>query len=344
MNRSDKKNLAIAAAAGGALLLAKALLNRNRDYDFRGKTVLITGGSRGLGLVLARQLAERGARLVICARDGEELRRAERDLLEYGATVLAVPCDLTDHHQAKQLTERAIEHFGSIDVLVNNAGIIAVSPIEHVTMDDYHRVMDANFWSAVNLAYHVVPHMQQRGSGRIVNISSIGGKIGVPHLAAYCASKFAMVGWSRAIRAELMKDGIVVTTICPGLMRTGSPRHGEFKGQNALEYAWFKISDSLPVLSVSAEHAAADIIEATRRGDAEFIISAVAKLGVFVDQNFPDLSGEALALAGRLLPKPGGIGEAHLSGAQSESEATQSTWTATTDRAAERNNEMSPAY
>jgi len=204
--------------------------------------------------------------------------------------------------------------------------------------------MDANFWSAVNLAYYLVPHMKQRHAGRIVNISSIGGKIGVPHLAAYCASKFAMVGWSRSIRAELMKDGIVVTTICPGLMRTGSPRHGEFKGQNMAEYAWFKISDSLPVLSVSAEHAATDIIAATRRGDAEYTISLVAKIGVFVDQNFPELSGEVLALAGRLLPKPGGVGQGTRTGAESESEATQSVWTATTDRAAERNNEMSPAY
>jgi len=226
MNRTNTTNLALAAAAGGALFLAKTVLARSREIDFRNKTVLITGGSRGLGLVLARQLAARGAKLVICARDEEELRRAEGELVASGATVLAIPCDLTDRDQARDLAETAIRHFGAVDVLVNNASIIAVSPIEHVTMEDYHAVMDANFWSAVNLTYHLVPHMQQRRSGRIVNVSSIGGKIGVPHLSTYCAAKFAVVGWSRSIRAELMKDGIVVTTICPGLMRTGSPRHG----------------------------------------------------------------------------------------------------------------------
>jgi len=340
MNRKDTTNLAIAVAAGGALLLAKNLIARNRDYDFRGKVVLITGSSRGLGLVLARELAGMGAKLVICARDEAELRRAERDLIDYGATVIAIPCDLTDREQVNRMVDQTIQHFGGIDVLINNASIIGVSPIEHVTMDDYHAAMDANFWSAVNVAYHVVPFMQQQRSGRIVNISSIGGKIGVPHLAPYCASKFAVSGWSRALRAELRKDGIVVTTIYPGLMRTGSPRNADFKGQNEAEYAWFKIADSLPLLSVSAEHAAAEILQAIRGGDAEAVIGAVARIGVLADQLVPELSSEMLAIAGRMLPKPGGIGEDNRKGVESESDVTRSRWTALTDRAAERNNEV----
>lgn len=120
-----------------------------------------------------------------------------------------------------------------------------------MTLEDYHEQMDSNYWSAVHTCYYVVPHMQERRSGRIVNISPIGGKVAVPHLLPYCAGKFALGGYSRGLRSELMKDGIVVTTVFPGLMRTGSPRQAMFKGGNEAEHAWFSIAGSLPGLSIS---------------------------------------------------------------------------------------------
>jgi len=329
----------MAAAAGGAVLLAKAFVGKRREFDFRGRTALITGGSRGLGLVLARQLAERGARIVICARDSQELEAAHRNLVEYGADVLALRCDLTQRDEVNEMIDLAEAQFGPIDILINNAGIIGVSPIEHVTMDDYHETMDCNFWSAVNVTYHLAPRMQQRGEGRIANVSSIGGKIGVPHLAAYSASKFALVGWSQAIRAELAKNGVVVTTVCPGLMRTGSPRHAEFKGQNEAEYAWFKNADSIPGLSVSAEYAAESILNAIQHGDAEIIIGTVAKVGAFVNQLMPEITSDLMSVATRMLPGPGGIGESSRTGAESESAASRNPVTNLTDQAAQRNNE-----
>jgi short-subunit dehydrogenase len=224
--------------------------------------------------------------------------------------------------------------------LINNAGTIAVGPIEAMKLDAYQYSMDTIFWAAVHTAYYIVPHMQQQGGGRIVNISSIGGKVGVPHLAPYCAGKFAVTGWSRAIRGELMKDGIVVTTVCPGLMRTGSPRNAEFKGRNQAEYAWFKISDSLPVLSMSAEQAAAEILSATQRGAVEVVLGVPAKVAVVIDQLFPEISGDLAGIAGKLLPAMGGIGTESRRGAESESAASRSFLTASTDRAAERNNEV----
>lgn len=332
--------LAIAAAAGGMLLLAGSARRRNRGFDFAGKVVLIAGSSRGLGLVLARQLAAEGARLVLCARDAEELEAARNELQSRGADVLAIPCDLTNRDAANALVNHAISHFGHIDVLINNAGTIAVGPIEHVTMDAYHEAMNVNFWAAVHVAYHVVPHMQERRSGRVVNIGSIGGKIGVPHLIPYSASKFALTGWSRGLRAELAKDGVVVTTVSPGLMRTGSPRNATFKGQNEKEYAWFKAGDSLPLLSVSAESAARDILHATREGRAELIVGALAKAGVLFDQLAPEWSSDLAAFAGRMLPAPGGVGERSMRGAESESKLTQTPLTALTDRAARENNEL----
>lgn len=332
--------LAAGAAAGGALMVARAVLARDRDYNLRGKVVLITGGSRGLGLVLARQFAAEGARIAICARDNEELSAAENDIRAYGADVLAVRCDLAVREDVQQMVADVISHFGQIDVLVNNAGTIAVGPIESMKLEDYHYSMDTIFWAAAHTAYYVVPHMQERRTGRIVNIGSIGGKVGVPHLTTYCAAKFALTGWSRALRGELLKDGILVTTISPGLMRTGSPRHAEFKGKNTAEYAWFKISDSLPVLSMSAEQAAHEIINATRRGAVDVVLGMPAKVAVLFDQLFPEVSGDLTAVAGKLLPGMGGIGTEKRRGADSESGVSESDLTQLTDDAARRNNEV----
>jgi short-subunit dehydrogenase len=154
----------------------------------------------------------------------------------------------------------------------------------------------------------VLPSMRQKKTGRIVNISSIGGKVSVPHLVPYSASKFALVGLSKGLRAELMKDGIKVTTVCPGLMRTGSPRNADFKGKHRFEYAWFSISDALPLLTVSAENAARQVVQACKRGQAELVISVPAKIAVLFDSLFPETMSQMLALTNRLLPDAGGAG------------------------------------
>lgn len=332
--------LAIAAAAGSAYFMARAGSRQRKDYRFQDKVVLITGGSRGLGLELARQFASHGAHLVLCARDAAELDTARMELEATGAKVLALPCDVADRAQVSGMVEVVLGHFGRIDVLVNNAGTMVVSPIEHVTMEDYHDAMNTNFWGAVNVAYEVVPHMQERRSGRLVNISSIGGKIGVPHMTAYSASKFALSGWSRALRGELAKDNVWVTTIYPGLMRTGSPRHASFKGQYQAEYAWFKVADSLPGISVSSEHAAISIVEAVARGENEAVIGMPAKAAILFDSLVPEISGDVLAVAGRMLPAPGGIGTGMRAGADSETPVTRSVLTTLTQDAERANNEL----
>ncbi|MGH9900873.1 MAG: SDR family NAD(P)-dependent oxidoreductase, partial [Pyrinomonadaceae bacterium] len=232
MKEKNRDALILAAAGAGALLAARTFVRRWREYDLRGKTVLITGGSRGLGLVLARELAREGANLAICARDPAELERARVDLINRGANAIAFPCDVTDRAQVKELVDVVRHRFGRIDVLVNNAGVIQVGPVEEMTLEDYEEAMRTHFWGPLHMILEVLPDMRRRGGGRIVNVSSIGGKIGVPHLTPYSASKFALVGLSEALRAELGKDGVVVTTVCPGLMRTGSPRNATFKGQH----------------------------------------------------------------------------------------------------------------
>ncbi len=318
--------------------------------DFRHKTVVITGGSRGLGLEMARLLAQEGANLAICARDEDELDRARAELHQYGVSVYAQTCDITDKRQVEDFIEQVRQAIGPVDVLINNAGIIMVTPYEHATEADFREAMDTNFWAAFHMINAVLPQMlarhgdaREKGAaatrGRIVNVASFGGKVAVPHLLTYSTSKFALVGYSEGLRAELLKDGIYVTTICPGLIRTGSPRHAIFKGQNEKEYAAFKLSGSLPFLTIDSTDCAREIIDACRYGEAERIITLPAKVGAALQGAAPNLIAELMGVVNETLPAPGGIGERRALGKDSESGLTQSVLTTLTDQAAERNNE-----
>ncbi len=340
MTDQTKKTLLLAGLGAGAFLAARALWRSRNAYDFRGKTVLITGGSRGLGLVLAREFAREGAYLAICARDEDELHRAADDLITRGARALTLTCDVTDREQVERLVRTVSSHYGRIDVLVNVAGVIAVGPMETMTLADYEEAMRVNYWGPLYTTLAVLPQMRQRREGRIVNISSIGGKIAVPHLLPYDASKFALTGLSEGMRSELAKDGVVVTTICPGLMRTGSPPNADFKGQNEKEYAWFAISDALPVFSIGAERAARAIVNACRYGDAEATLGLLAQVASRVHGLFPGLTADVLGLVNRLLPGPGGIGTDKAKGLDSASRLAPSALTAPSDRASLRNNEI----
>jgi short-subunit dehydrogenase len=336
---TGKDIVKITALATGAFVL-KSTISRFFEYDLKNKTVLIAGGSRGLGLVMAREFAREGARLVLCARDEQELQKAQADVERFGVEVMTVPCDITDRQAVNEMVAAVNNRFASVDVLVNNAGIIQVGPLEVMTREDFERAMQSHFWGPLNTILAVLPSMRKKKSGRIVNISSVGGKVSVPHLIPYSASKFALVGLSKGLRAELMKDGISVTTVCPGLMRTGSPRNAEFKGQHRYEYAWFSISDALPLLTVSAENAARQIVRACKRGDAELVISVPAKVAVLFDSLFPEMMSRMLGLANRLLPGAGGVGTQSRKGRESTSAWSPSLLTTLNEEAALRNNEL----
>jgi short-subunit dehydrogenase len=315
-------------------------ISRAREFSFRDRVVAITGGSRGLGLAMARQLAEEGAYLAICARDEQEINRAREDLRSRREKVFAYVCDITKPNELRDFLTNARYELGPIDVLINDAGVIQVGPLELQTEDDYEKSMAVHFWAPLRAMEQVLPDMIRRGEGRIVNISSIGGQLGVPHMAPYCASKFALNGLSQAFRAELARYGVYVTTVCPGLMRTGSPRHAWFKGQHLQEYAWFSISDSLPGLSVSAESAARKVINACRYGRAKLTISLPAKLGVCMNTLAPEMTADLLAVTASLLPEPGGVGETAVEGSGSSSAWSPSLLTLLNERAAIANNEM----
>ena len=336
--------LLLAAAGIGLALAARSLVRRSRWMDLAGRVVFITGGSRGLGLLLARQFADRGARVAICARDPDELDRAAADLRRQGANgaadVATIPCDVTDRSAVERAVADVERQFGGIDVLVNNAGTISVGPMELMNLGDYDEAMKIHFWGPLHTTLAVLPGMRRRGEGRIVNISSIGGKVAVPHLLPYCASKFALTGLSEGLRTELKKDNIFVTTVCPGLMRTGSPPNAFFKGQHKIEYALFTLSDSTPLTSMNAARAARRIVTACQRGESEVILSIQAKLAAKFHGVFPGVSSELYGLINQALPGPGGIGEQRVQGKESESAFTRSFLTGLTQRAAIENNEV----
>ena len=310
------------------------------NYDPRGKTVFITGGSRGLGLLLARELARRGAKVAISARDSEALDRAADDLRRFSNQVFAVETDITMREEADAAVDQVQQTFGPIDILINNAGTICVGPLEVMTIDDFRNSLNTHFWGPYFATMAVLDQMQSRKQGRIVNISSIGGKISVPHLLPYCVGKFALTGFSEGLRSALLKDNIYVTTVCPGLMRTGSPRNALFKGDNEAEYAWFSISDALPGLSMNAERAARRIVQACLRGESDVVLSVPAKIAVNFHGVLPGLTADALALVNSILPFAEGSETQVKTGKQSTSSVSPSWATTLNERAAESNNQV----
>lgn len=335
------KPLLSRVALGTALYFAgRHLVRQWRTYDLRNRLVLITGGSRGFGLELARQFLSAGARVALCARDEADLRRAQEQLADSGyGNVWTGTCDVTDPDSIKRCVGELTSAGGPVHVLVNNAGSIAVGPMDNLDETDFRQAMDVNFWGAFHATNAVMPGMRQSGGGRIVNICSIGGKISVPHLLPYSAGKFALAGWSAGLRTELRKHNIYVTTMFPGLMRTGSPRNVPFKGQHRKEYAWFALADALPLTSMNAERAARRTLQACVHGEAEVVLSWQAKLATTLNALAPAAVSEAMTAVQWLLPRAVEGGDVSRRGFESESAVVPSVLTRLSDEAARRNNE-----
>lgn len=345
MSRSSTISVAAGLAAAAAAVYA---FSRSPSRDFTGEIVLIGGGSRGLGLAMAERFARAGAKLVLAARNPAELDQARTCLVDRGAVstpddVLLVPTDLTNPVEVQALIDAAHQRFGKIDVLINNAAIIEIGPFEDQTLEAFERAMHINFFGALQTIQAALPDMLRRFRDRgerssIVNISSIGGKVSVPHLLPYVAAKFALTGLSEGLHAELRAKGVRVTTVCPGLMRTGSVGQAQFTGRAEEEYKWFAFSGTTPGIATTAEHAANRVFRATRRGTAEIVITPQAWLAVRANGLAPGLTGYISSLANQyLLPEPSGNHTLHLG---------KEVRTSTTDRTRDleqQNNQLHPA-
>lgn len=331
------RNWKLLATLGG-FVVARELLQRRKFIDLQGKVALITGGSRGFGLAMAEEFAKAGTKLILCSRESDELEQAQTMLREAGATVLTVRCDVTNTEQIQQMIAQATEYFGQIDILVNNAGIISAGPWDTLTRSDFEESMNIIFWGTYNTTMAVLPQMRERGTGRIVNIASVGGKVSVPHLLSYASAKFAVVGFSEGLHAELAQEGIDVVTVAPGLMRTGSQVNAIIKGdKHKEEYTLFTLIDTLPGSSISVQRAAQQVVNATKRGDTELIITLPAQILARLQGAFPSLITDILTLSTRFLPR--GRGTERHTGQESETPLSQSPLTILGQKASQEYNE-----
>ena len=337
--------LALGLVAGSYAL--KTYLAARARLEFSGKSVVITGGSRGLGLELARLFVADGAKVALLARDGAELGRAREELLHIAphAEVLSVVCDVTSEDAVHSAIERVVSRFDTLDALVNVAGIIQVGPLEHMSLHDFDEAININLRGPLITTLASLPHLKRaaranvgHGGARIVNIASIGGIVALPHMAPYATSKFGLVGFSNATRAELAKDGVRVLTVCPSTIRTGSHVHAMFKGDHEKEYTAFAAAAEAPLVTMNASAAAREIYEAAKRGDDE-LLPGVARFAAAGAHWFPGVTSVASKLIARVMPSAtDASGDELKTGAQSRS-ATPPVLTHNSDKASARNNE-----
>ncbi|MGD9558082.1 MAG: SDR family NAD(P)-dependent oxidoreductase [Mangrovibacterium sp.] len=302
---------ATSAVAAAALKMAIRSLNW---YNLEDKVVLVTGGSRGLGLILARQLAEKKARVAICSRSREDLDKVTPELSAAARQFMAIDCDITDKGQVDRMITEVEENMGPVDVVINNAGKMSVGPMEAFDEEDYESAMKVYFWGPFHIIRRVLPHMKEKHAGRIVNIVSVGALVSFPHLLPYSVSKFALSGFSEGLTAELDQYNIKVTSVYPGLMTTGSHRNIDVKGKYEKEYGWFSATATNPLISMSAQRAARKIISAIQGGEKTLTLSFSAKLGKLAHALFPDMVISVFDLINRLLPAYRGTGHQPVKG------------------------------
>jgi short-subunit dehydrogenase len=277
---------------------------RNRRNAFRDKVAIVTGGSRGLGLLLTRELLRRGAKVAICERGKHDLMHAYRILRQdFPQSELQIhQCDVGNNDQVQQFVKNVHRRFGKIHFLFNNAGIIKVAPILSSNLTTYDEALDVMFRGTLHMTYACLPHLLDSRPSHIVNITSIGAQIAIPHLAAYNCAKFAQIGFSESLAAELAEKRIAVTTVVPATMRTGSHVNARFGGQSAKEYRWFRFTATTPLVSVNADRAAATIIHGVQDRKPMIYIGYKAAVIARLHSLFPSTTTRLLAAANRLLP------------------------------------------
>jgi NADP-dependent 3-hydroxy acid dehydrogenase YdfG len=216
-------------------------------------TVLITGASQGSGKATALLFASKGYDVVMVARQPERLAAAAAQVQREGNSVLAIPADVGDAQQVRSLVEKALDSCGSIDVLVNNAGICLAGAIEQTTAADWQQLINTNLWGCVNTIQELLPHFIERKSGTIVNVGSIGGKMPLPQMTAYCTSKYAVTGLTESLRLELAPQGIHVCAVHPGLINSDFLERAQFRDrdESASELRREQMSEMLKSTGVS---------------------------------------------------------------------------------------------
>jgi short-subunit dehydrogenase len=249
-----------------------------RRYSLDGSRILLTGASSGIGWALAERLAAEKAQLVLTARSAGPLHTLARQLEAQGIRARALPCDLQDAEARRQLVAEAVSWLGGLDVLVNNAGVGANGFFVEASEERLRRIFEVNFFAATELTRLALPHLQQGRDPMIVNVSSVIGRRAIPGYIDYCASKFALCGWSEALRGELVRFGIHVLLVCPGLIATPFREH-QLESKLSTRFRDEK--------GMSPERCARAIVKAMRKHQYEVVITLGGKFLLWLNRWFP---------------------------------------------------------
>lgn len=273
------------------------------DNPDRRPIALVAGASRGLGLAVARELGNAGQRVVITARTADDLRRATALLDAEGVSAIARVQDVGDAAAARELVADVETEHGPIETLITVAGMLKVGPLPD-RAEDYDEPIDTMLRGPINMVHAVLPRMRRRGHGRIGIVTSIAAIVPTPHLVPYTAAKYGAIGFAQGLTEELQGEPISVTTIVPGLMRTGGHWHADYTGRPGQEYAWFALLSSLPIISIAADRAAGIIVRGVLAGRTKIIFTPLARVGEVAYRISPRATVSLLGLTNRLLPRP----------------------------------------
>ena len=257
--------------------------------NFENKVVVITGASSGIGEAAAEQFAKRGANLVLVARRKEKLEQVEKHLNKYSTKILICVCDVSDKEQVKQMSQKVIETFSKIDILVNNAGFVIYGNVKELSIEDIESQMKTNYFGTIYCTKSFLPHFLEQNYGHIVNVASVGASFGVPGIASYCATKYAMLGFSEGLKHELHNTGVGITVVSPIQVRTNLFNHPSFKN--------FTLKAT--GISLSSETVANAIIKASDSSRLEITVPSFVRIGIWVKQTFPFLINPIIGSAFR---------------------------------------------
>ena len=245
--------------------------------NFENKVIVITGASSGIGEASAEKFAKKGANLVLVARRKEKLEQVEKKLSKYSIKTMIQVCDVSDKEQVKQMSQKVIETFSKIDILVNNAGFVIYGKVNELSIEDIESQMKTNYFGTIYCTKSFLPYFLKQNSGHIVNVASVGGSFGVPGIASYCATKFAMLGFSEGLHHELHGTNVGITVVSPIMVRTSLFDHPSFK--NFTKHA--------TGVSLSPETIANAIIKAANSSRLEIVVPSVVRIGIWFKQTFP---------------------------------------------------------
>ena len=246
--------------------------------DFKNKIILITGASSGIGKQTAIEFAKKGANLILVARRKEKLELVAKELEKFKTSVLVCPCDVSDKDQVKEMSKIVLEKFDSIDILVNNAGFAIYGSVSDLSIDEIESQMETNYLGMVYCIKNFLPSMLEKKSGHIVNVASVAASFGLPGIASYCASKFAMLGFSEGLKHELKNSGIGITVVSPIMVKTNFFDHPSFE----------KMPKYSPT-SLSSKSVANAILKASNSPRLEIIVPSPVRIVVWLKNTFPYL-------------------------------------------------------